>query len=392
MSESSIIYGVPLLDKIYTLKAEPLDATLQGSALIQFADQELAKLASGKDEKLYYSNPAAGYVPPTGEATQERAKLRIARASLIKEQQNANLKNRKKRVNLDSKTRQKDAFQTAISKRYQSLMTNRGGSASEANCLCKAIDSVQHYHSTIESHNQQQQNHREPAGAGMLVMKSQNHTISKLEHGFIISNNPNKALVNFEIDECNQGNKIKSKIPRSRKKKKQIEKEKNKEKQERKNDILIQNVKEDNKKNQNKNSMKNSMTASFKNFCNSKIPKRPKRKKKSQSRENKRLMREINFNLSKINDFVPMELDMGFAVGLQPKSIYSNDFVPPVGSVGILDKMNDLSQKNIFVSINVNRALSGTEATTRRDQSRSAVASRHYGVHEHTSSYPSVFQ
>ena len=87
-------YGVPLLDKVYQLKSKYLTDTKSGCALLQFVEQELQQIDKD-DENVYYVNPAAGYIPPTGEATKERAKLRVARQQLQLQHEKSKIKHRK---------------------------------------------------------------------------------------------------------------------------------------------------------------------------------------------------------------------------------------------------------------------------------------------------------
>jgi hypothetical protein len=397
-----LLYGVPLLDKIYTLKAEPLDGTLTGCALLQFADQELAKISHAQ-APLYFDNPATGYHIPTGSATKERAKLRVARAALENERKKNLLKNRKKSRLIDSKQRQQDAYQKSISKRYDSLMRNQlGGTAAEANRLMKAIESSG-TSSTKSAHSRHSNHRREPAGAGMTVMKNDG-TRRHDQIEFQISANPTKPLLQlyYNVQKKQRQLSIRKSSTQTTNRARSTSRSPQKSPKstgiiDSKSDKLGPDQDETLSKTKTKTktntkTIKVKKIISHRKFANQKIPKRPPQRKRTMSRENQRLMREIQLNLEREDDIIPMEIDIGFAYGLQPKAERHSLQWKERHRQTTVELTHDNNDKHSqFISLNINRALAATEASTRIDQSREAVSSRYYGMTSHTSSYPSVF-
>ena len=458
--------GVPLLDKVYQLHAEPLTSTLVGCALLQFVDQELEQI-NEDDENIYYVNPAAIYQPPTGQATQERAKLRVARAKLEEQHKNANLQNRKKKT-LTVNERQKLAFDKNITARYRSIMTTNGnGNGGLANALIKGIESAKGGGGSSDIRREFRRQHKghhdgphptahQRHSNGMVPMDYQ----TTETHGFYVSNNHKKPLVSFETNETSTrtagdaGHRPGSSPRQPCRPRRTADT----------NRVAVAlpcdaGVVADpdaatasvagtspetllGKSSNNKSTITmDSATAATRtsifdvpsnglqkrtfltkkkkyrnheNFVKARIPSRPTRKKKL-TRENVRLMREIEVHLEeKDASNVGFQIDLSKYDFLRSGTFVENIFqqnknnakrsIVPLPARNSSTRSNSYGsnkswgneerdqKRNEFVSLNVNRALAATEATTRIDQRRSAVASRFYGEESHTSSYPSVFK
>lgn len=407
--DTNIIYGVPLLDKIYTLEPQPLDGTLSGACLLQFADQELDRIQQGSENnRLYFNNPSAGYVPPSGEATKERAKLRIARAEYERQSKAASAASRQKTITLTSRQRAAKAFHKSICARYRSLMTCRGDigiTAAESNRLMKAIGSVDHVKNHHHHHLRHYDPVREPAGPGMLAMKKPPITVHHQACKFDICNDPTYRLVRFDDDSNHSssvnatssssngnvttattattttgtgttaGNKIS---------------EKNMMQMTPSPPRRLTTAKEE-------DGSKITMKIDYQQYANAKVPRRPTRKKKKYTRENRRMMREIQQNLESKDDYVPYQVDL---------SSYDLDFTGKLhvqqrgGEESKVRNRNDASGSKLvdagtranqkYISDNVNRVVAATEAAS--ISAPTEIAERHYGFDRHTSSYPSVFK
>jgi hypothetical protein len=398
-------YGVPLLDKVYQLKSKYLTDTKSGCALLQFVEQELQQIDKD-DENVYYVNPAAGYIPPTGEATKERAKLRVARQQLQLQHEKSKIKHRKTTRPLTVNERTKKAFSYAISCRYNALLrSSNNNNASEANQLIKAIDSAK---GMGGSDTNQQETSNEKNRSFSTGMKPMNYETS-MGSSFLISNNPNNSLVSFQkmTNEIGERSKKKNSVPSIQKKAVNKGKKKTKKKPPSSSSssssssfspLLSLKTK---KKNSNlKEKKKNTIDSRVKNkfdhtkYINAKIPKRPNNKNKCLTRENKRLMKEIEYNLQKDDDYVihhhHIDLDK-FNKELLGDGSHDTTMMNNIGGMFSTKKKVEKAKINRFVTLNVNRVLAATEAKNRVNQSRNAITSRYYGDESHTTSYPSVW-
>ena len=392
------MYGVPLLDKIYTLEPQHLDGTLSGACLLQFADQELERIQQGSENnRLYFNNPSAGYVPPSGEATKERAKLRLARADYERQSKAASAASRQKPITLTSRQRTSKAFHKSICARYRSLMSGDvRGSSAESNRLMKAISSV----SPVKNHHHHHLRHydpvREPAGPGMLAMKKPPITVHHQACKFDICNDPTYRLVRFD-DDSNHSSSVNATSSSNNA-----------------NSTIVTTATTTTTTTSKKNMMpmtpspprrlttdkeedgsKITTKIDYQQYANAKVPRRPTRKKKKYTRENRRMMREIQQNLESEDDYVPYQVDL---------SSYDLDFTGKPQQRGGEDSKvrnrNDASGSKLvdagtranqkYISDNVNRVVAATEAAS--ISAPTEIAGRHYGFDRHTSSYPSVFK
>ena len=120
---------IPLNHKIYRLKAEPLDGTLSGCALLQFADQELEAIQSGAQEVAYHG-VATRWCPPTKESAAERSKRRLTRAGVLKTKtkEGAPLKHHEKKALLQNfRDRSRTAEERIVQRRYRQLLLHSYG-------------------------------------------------------------------------------------------------------------------------------------------------------------------------------------------------------------------------------------------------------------------------
>ena len=206
--------GVPLNHKIYRLQAEPLDGTLTGCALLQFADQELEAIQSGAQEVSYHGQSGRGWCPPTAAATSERSKRRLIRAGTLSAptKQGAPMEQHKKMSLLQSyQDRSRAAEERGVLRRYRQVLLHSVGDvdAGQISSLLRASKTLVDPRGKAGKVRKDGA-HSEPEGPGMTSFRVATEGVvapgvtthhsdpsGHVGEAFIISADPKKPLVDY---------------------------------------------------------------------------------------------------------------------------------------------------------------------------------------------------